>query len=236
MPLITMQSEPENDRSIAAEIARALAERIVSGVLAGGVPLRQEHVAAEFRASHVPVREAFRRLEAQGLVVSEPRRGVRVAPLDAATIREVTEMRAALETLALRHALPHIAMEDVAEAEAALRQARASADIAVWEATNRRFHRALTRPCRMPRLLAAIDDLHRASARFLFVTWKDLGWQPQSEAEHQGILDSVAQRNEAEAERLLGAHIRAAGHSLAAALDDGAHKVAKRESRPDLSS
>jgi len=74
----------ENDRSITGQIARALAQRIVAGVLLPGAPIRQDRVAEEFRASHVPVREAFRKLEAQGLVVSEPRRGVRVAPIDPA--------------------------------------------------------------------------------------------------------------------------------------------------------
>lgn len=64
----------------AAQIAQTLAERIVSGQLEPGARLRQDHVAEEFGTSHVPVREAFRRLEAQGLAVSEPRRGVRVLP------------------------------------------------------------------------------------------------------------------------------------------------------------
>ena len=53
-------------------------------------------VAEEFGASHVPVREAFRLLESQGLVVSEPRRGVRVAGFTLEEVREVAEMRAAL--------------------------------------------------------------------------------------------------------------------------------------------
>src|SRR5438270_404379 len=71
-----MQERERDDRSIATEIARDLGRRIVTGVIAPGEWLRQDHVAEEFRASHVPVREAFRRLEAQGLVQSEPRRGI----------------------------------------------------------------------------------------------------------------------------------------------------------------
>src|SRR5258708_32754088 len=108
-----------DDRSITGQITRALAHRIVIGVLAPGAPIRQDHIAEEFRASHVPVREAFRKLEAQGLVVSEPRRWVRVAPLDPATVMEITEIRAALEVLALRHAIPKITEADLAAADAA---------------------------------------------------------------------------------------------------------------------
>src|ERR1700722_16343209 len=123
--------EAANERSIATEIARALARRIVSGDLAPGEWLRQDHVAAEFRASHVPVREAFRRLEARGLLVSEPRRGVKVAPIDPATVREVTQMRAALEVLALHHAAPKLTEADLAAALLALNEAEAGPDLVI---------------------------------------------------------------------------------------------------------
>ncbi|WP_407818396.1 GntR family transcriptional regulator, partial [Staphylococcus aureus] len=69
----TAKNSPED--TIAARISRTLADRIVRGELSPGERLRQDHIAAEFGASHVPVREAFRRLEAQGLAASIPRRG-----------------------------------------------------------------------------------------------------------------------------------------------------------------
>jgi DNA-binding GntR family transcriptional regulator len=208
----------ENDRSITGQIARALAHRIVTGVLPPGAPIRQDHVAEEFRASHVPVREAFRKLEAQGLVVSEPRRGVRVAPLDPATVMEVTEIRAALEVLALRHAVPKITEADLSAAGAAQSDGEASLDIAVWEAANRRFHRALVAPCAMPRLMANIDDLHQVSARFLFATWQELEWQPRSDDEHRVILARLRARNLEGATAALEQHILAAGRALCARL------------------
>ncbi len=111
------------DEPIALRISRALAERIISGALAAGSRLPQDAVAEEFDASHVPVREAFRRLEAQGLVVSEPRRGVRVAGFSPEEVREVAEMRAALEVLALRHAAPHLTPAILDRAEDATRPA-----------------------------------------------------------------------------------------------------------------
>jgi DNA-binding GntR family transcriptional regulator len=208
----------ENDRSITSQIARALARRIVSGALAPGAPIRQDRIAEEFQASHVPVREAFRKLEAQGLVVSEPRRGVRVAPLDPAAIMEIAEMRAAMETLALRHALASLTEKDLAVATGALSDGETSSDIAVWEAANRRFHRALTAPCAMPRLMASIDDLHQTGARFLFVTWKELEWQPRSDEEHRMILQAARQRDVARAVAALHDHIVGAGQALCAKL------------------
>ncbi|MEQ9246610.1 MAG: GntR family transcriptional regulator, partial [Nitratireductor sp.] len=94
----------EHRETKAAQIARALADRIISGTLEPGARLRQDHVAEEFGASHVPVREAFRLLEAQGLAKNEPRRGVRVAAFDLNQVREVAEMRAALEENSSRNA------------------------------------------------------------------------------------------------------------------------------------
>lgn len=202
------------DRSIASRIAAALAARIVDGRLAPGTPVRQDHVALEFRASHVPVREAFRVLEGQGLLVSEPRRGVRVAPLDPSIVREVTQMRAVLEALALRHAMPNMNVAALEAAEQALRDGEASGEIAVWEQANRRFHRALLAPCAMPRLLLQLDELHQVSARFLFATWQGLSWRPRSDEEHREIL-RLARLGDAEAAAAaLQKHVAAAGIAL----------------------
>lgn len=209
---------PSDDRSLAAAIARALEARIVSGALAPGVRLRQDAVAAEFRASHVPVREAFRRLEAAGLAVAEPRRGVRVAPLAPADVLEVAAMRAALEALALRHALPRLTRADLAAARTATEEGAQGREIAAWEEANRRFHAALLAPCAMPRLLAAIADLHRMGARHLHATWRDLHWQPRSDAEHRAILAAVEAGDVEKACDLLSAHVADAGEALAAAL------------------
>ena len=104
----------------ATRIAETIGERIISGALQPDMPLRQDHVAREFNSSHVPVREAFRQLEAQYLVVGVPRRGVRVAPLDAHSVKEIAEMRAALEVVALRNAAPRLTSAHLAGIELAL--------------------------------------------------------------------------------------------------------------------
>jgi len=204
----------EINQTVADQIASELADRIVSGALAPGTRLRQDHFAAEFSASHVPVREAFRKLEAQGLIVSTPRRGVRVTQIDAGMVLEVTEMRAALEGLALHHALAHLEKKDLEAAQQALVDGEASQEIAVWEAANRRFHLALTAPCGLPRLMASIRDLHRSDARFLFATWNELHWQPRSETEHRSILRAIKRGEGERARELLEAHIREAGQAL----------------------
>ncbi|MBO3759180.1 GntR family transcriptional regulator [Ciceribacter sp. L1K23] len=202
----------EQDDTIAGRISRALAERIIHGELVPGSRLAQDHVAEEFGASHVPVREAFRRLEAQGLVVSLPRRGVRVASFDLKQVREVAEMRAALEVLALRHAAPHLTTGVLDEAEAAATDADNARDVRTWEEANRRFHRLIVSTCGMPRLLAVIDDLHAVSARFLFVAWRQ-GWEARTDKDHRAILVALRQGRVGDACALLEKHVQWIGRA-----------------------
>ncbi len=105
-----------------AGVARILRERIITGEIGPGARLRQDHIAEEFGTSHVPVREAFRELQMQGLAETLPRRGFRVTEFDLAELREVAEMRASLESLALRHAARHVTREILLEAAVATRQ------------------------------------------------------------------------------------------------------------------
>lgn len=213
-----MSMQLGDDRSIAAEIAKTLAARIIAGEIQPDDRLRQDHIALEFKVSHVPVREAFRRLEAQGLVVSEPRKGARVAALDAARVLEVAEMRAALEALALRYAMPAIGLNDLAAARSILVTAVQADDVHELEAVNRKYHQSLIAPCKMPRLLSSIADLHQASARHLFATWRILKYQPRSDREHVAILDAIQDNECDRACDLLANHILQAGQKLVAAL------------------
>jgi DNA-binding GntR family transcriptional regulator len=194
--------------TVAARIAEIIAARIIAGTLPPDVPLRQDHVAREFNSSHVPVREAFRQLEAQHLVISLPRRGVRVAPLDATSIREISEMRAALEVVALRHAVPRLTPAHLAKIELALIEGENAETLQELEAANRAFHQALVTPCAMPRLLASLDGLQRANSRLVFTMARSSGWQPRSNQDHRLILGAMRTRNIEQACSLLARHIQ----------------------------
>lgn len=198
------------DDTIAVRISKVLADRIIAGALEPGSRLGQDHIADEFGASHVPVREAFRRLEAQGLVVSAPRRGVRVAGFSLEEIREVAEMRAALEGLALRNATPHLTKAILDQAEEANRAGDRARYVQAWEEANRTFHRIILTPCGMPRLLKAIDDLHTASARFLFSGWR-AEWDAPTDRDHRAILDALRAGQPELAASVLARHVQTIG-------------------------
>lgn len=198
-----------SNTTIADRIYDTLSEQIIRGTLPPGEKLRQDHIARAFDTSHVPVREAFLKLEAHGLAVSLPRRGTRVSELDPAELREITEMRTALEVLALQHAGLAMTTVELNLAEEARKACDAAEDLPTWEARNRAFHRAILTPCRMPRLLAAIDDLHIASARHLLANWKS-GWSQREDKDHAAILSLLRRRDVSAACELLRRHLRRA--------------------------
>jgi DNA-binding GntR family transcriptional regulator len=192
----------------AQRIAQSIGERIISGVLQPDAPLRQDHIAREFNSSHVPVREAFRQLEAQHLVIAAPRRGVRVAPLDTKSVKEIAEMRAALEVVALRNAAPKLTSAQLARIELALIEADNAETIQEFEVANRTFHHALVAPCAMPRLLACLDGLQLANSRMVFAMARNVGWRPRSNQDHRLILQALRSRNLDQACSLLTRHIQ----------------------------
>lgn len=195
--------------TIADRIYDTLSQQIITGELSAGEKLRQDHIARAFEASHVPVREALLRLQAHGLAKSEPRRGMRVTALDPAEVREVIEMRVALETLALQHSVQNMtptALKTANDARIACDQAESMPQ---WEARNRVFHRAILTPCAMPRLLHAIDDLHIASARHLFAHWRPK-WVQRVDPDHASIVQALKNRDALSATTILVRHIRRA--------------------------
>ncbi|WP_050468826.1 GntR family transcriptional regulator [Herbaspirillum chlorophenolicum] len=201
-------SEPQKDPGTTVErIAEALRIRIVRGEIAGGAALRQDHVAQEFQSSHVPVREAFQRLEAQGLVVTLPRRGVRVTSLSPAVIKENVEMRASLEILALRHSAGKFTPEHIERLEQAHASCSEAASLAQWDEANNLFHEILSSECGMPRLLAVLRQLQLTNSRYLFSTGFKRGWQPRSDHDHLLIIDALKDKKVDRALQLLSMHI-----------------------------
>ncbi len=207
---ITLGMTNAAKQTISDQILNALTDRIVRGDLPAGEKLRQDHIAREFDTSHVPVREALLRLEARGLAVSLPRRGVRVAEFDTATAREVREMRLALEPAALRHSLPNLAQPQKDEAESARLACDEADDILTWEAQNRRFHMAIIAGCGMPRMLAELADLQVLSARHLLANYSER-WEKRADRDHRAIMSAIAARDVDLAVSVLRRHLSRLG-------------------------
>jgi DNA-binding GntR family transcriptional regulator len=194
---------------------------IVSGRLAPGEPLRQDEIARSFGVSHVPIREAFLRLEAERLVEIRPRRGAIVAPLSAAELEELNEMRAALECCALRVAAPNLTDSDLQKAAQVL--ARIDRQPERWAEQNTAFHTILYKPSERPRLLAEILSLQRSVERYLYHEVKVTNNFAHSQREHRKLLELISQRKIEEACSLLNDHILKPGRILVSKLRKSGH-------------
>jgi DNA-binding GntR family transcriptional regulator len=194
-----------------------LRQDILSGALPPGRILRQDELATAYGASRMPIREALRTLAAEGLITLHPNRGALVAPMDGADFREISEMRASAEALAMRLALPNLSntqIEQAAEVNAAL----LTGSVEDFCALNHQFHMALYQPCQRPRLLAHITGLHRLAERYIRFTISHLAYGGQSSKGHDALLSACYRRDGCAAEALVVAHISDAEKTLAAHL------------------
>lgn len=206
-------------RSTPDLIAEVLRQAISDGRLAAGRPLRQVELAAELGVSRIPLREALRRLEAEGLVRHSPHRGAVVAELSWQEAREIGEMRLALELLALRRAVPRLDPATLDRAEALLAEAERTTDPGRWSALNRQFHTALYAPSERPLLLAHIERLHHNLDRYMRLVLGDLGHQRVSQDEHAALLAACRAGDAETACAVLEHHIATADARLVAHLE-----------------
>ncbi|MCZ4279898.1 GntR family transcriptional regulator [Kiloniella laminariae] len=197
----------------ANEIARLLRTDIISGEIPQGEILRQENLAQRFQTSRMPVRDALRILEQEGLVDLQPNRGAQVAILDVEGIREIYEMRAVAEVLALRHAIPELTNSQIEKAEK-IRSEAESAGLEQFGVLNKAFHETLYAPCARPRLLSHISSLHDLADRYLRIAAIELDYIDRSNQEHCQLLAACNARDTLKACKLLDQHIISAGEKL----------------------
>jgi DNA-binding GntR family transcriptional regulator len=206
-PLQGRQSSPEI-------IVESLRRAIIEGQLGAGESLRQENLAKHFAVSRIPVREALRQLESEGWIVLRPNRGARVSTLSAEEVREIYEIRAPLEAMALRLAAPHHTAQSFKAVASILRTARITCDQSLYVQYNREFHLALYAPAVRPRLLALIHSLHSQGERYLRLKLGMPAHKRQSDDEHEQIFKALRSGKIEKSVRTLEAHLLQTGNLL----------------------
>lgn len=170
LPVEVPRHEPIHRQSLAAAVAERLREKILNGELNEGQQLRQDNIAAEFQVSRIPVREAFLRLEAEGLVTVVANRGAVVSSLSPEEIQELFEIRAVLECHILRQAVPNLTKSDFQAAEKILKEYEEAVEqefeIATWGELNWRFHSTLYEPAKRPMLMTLLKTLNSNCDRY----------------------------------------------------------------------
>src|SRR5215211_7235532 len=160
---------PIQRQTIASMTIEALRERILRGDYPEGEPLRQDALAEELGVSRIPVREALRQLEAEGLVTFNPHRGAVVSTLSLSEIDELFELRADIETDLLRRAIPKTTAEQLERATDVLdefERALTAGEAARWGPLNWRFHSALYAPAERNFTMGVLQKLHQHSDRY----------------------------------------------------------------------
>jgi DNA-binding GntR family transcriptional regulator len=193
------------------EVADELRERIYSGSYALGVKLRQEELAEDLQVSRTPLREALRVLESEGLLHSEPGRGVRVVPADVNKFLSAYQLREVIDGLAARLA----AGSPDAAGQAALNEMieRQRAALDPWtppEYTreNVAFHTAVMALAANEYVAAQAPIVRMTSQVFTPVAILEAAHAARAVDQHTEIAAAIVARDPEEAERLARAHIR----------------------------
>ncbi len=205
-------------RTATQHVVDRLREAIVGGELAEGSQLLQNEIAQALGVSRTPVRELLRLLEAEGWVVFSPHRGAVVATLSGDEVRQIFDIRFALESLALRKSVPLMEAAAFGQAEALIEEMDSERDIGRWVDLNRRFHLSLYQHAGS-RLLALIQSQYDAVDRYLRCELVVLDNAADSQVEHRAILAACRALDVERAIALCEPHIAEAGEDLAEALE-----------------
>ncbi|RKQ58774.1 GntR family transcriptional regulator [Vogesella indigofera] len=216
---MSQESKDSAPLSLTTVATDAIRQRILAGEWADGSQLRQEALSRELGMSRVPVREALRQLEAEGLVNIEDNKGAVVSQLSLPEIVELLRVRVLLECDVLLEAIPRQTSADIAEAEALLTRfenALRDKDISAWGILNAQFHLALYRAAARPQTLAIIEQLHNRTDRYTRMQILLTGFNDRAHREHTQLLELCKQKDAISAAAFLRQHVMNAEEALEA--------------------
>jgi DNA-binding GntR family transcriptional regulator len=211
-------NRPIERRTVAAEAAEILRQRILSGEIRAGQPIRQEQIAQELGVSRIPLREALKQLEAEGFVTIAPHKGAVVATLSAEEAEELFALRAQLEGWLLREAIPQMREADFAHLDAIIDESRAPDNLARWGELNWQFHEALYRSAGRPLSLRFLKRIHDNLDRYLRLQIAITRDWDRAYKDHQDLVAFSRERNIEAAVALLEDHILGTAKALSSTL------------------
>jgi len=184
-----------------------LRELIFSNEYPQGYQLRQDEVSKRLGVSHIPVREAFQLLEAEGLITTVPYRGAVVSTLSAAEILEYFDIRAVLEVDLLRRAIPKITADVIERARQTVTQMDGAAPLH-WGELNWELHEALYAPANRPITLELVRKIHDNLDRYVRIQLTlSSANKERAHREHEALIELCAAGEKTKAARLLIEHI-----------------------------
>jgi DNA-binding GntR family transcriptional regulator len=191
-------------------IAAYLRDAILFGDIQPGQWIRQEDVAARLGTSRLPVREALRMLEAEGLTEHEANKGSRVPLLDQHEVDVVYQMRERLEPLALSESLPHLSDDQIQHMEQIQQRIESDDGLPEFLVLDREFHLTSYTACPSEQLVSTVSRLWNSTQHyrraFMLLSGSERRWVVNSE--HRLLLDAIRRKDAVDGERFLSGHIR----------------------------
>lgn len=187
----------KNFRPLREMVYEELREQIMTGGILPGARLMEVELAREMEVSRTPIREAIRKLEKEGLVDIEPRRGAYAASLSSDDMIDTLEVCQNAEGLAAFFAASRMTREQKKALKNASRQydeAAAKADVAAMIHYDDEFHRIIAKSCNNKFLLQMLDQLHRPVLRFRYIHYGQTGAPDALEGTsdtHMAILEAI---------------------------------------------
>jgi DNA-binding GntR family transcriptional regulator len=189
MTLEELAGRTSGDSSAPHYIAGVLREAIYRGILPEGKPLHQAQLALRLGVSPIPLREALRLLETEGLVAFQGYRGAIVTALSVEEARELYEMISALETNLLRIAFPRITKRIAGDAEKILNIMDEEQDCIRWRDLNQMFHNMLFEPADRPITVDTLARMRQKTDRNIRIHLESM--KEESQRQHRKILAAV---------------------------------------------
>ena len=214
---------------IATDVARVLSDRIVFLELAPGTRIHEEEVGAEFGVSRSPVREVFRMLEADGLVVRAARKGVSVTPMSRRDLDEVYACRVGLEGLAAAEAASHLDRKSRKTIEtnlAGMNRAFKAKDVPTFFRHNVAFTRAVHLASQNQTLVRVVAGIEKQALRYRYLAHlQSLEMLSMSLEGHSGVADAILAGEVAVARRRAEQLMKRAHGVIAKALAESAYAL-----------
>jgi DNA-binding GntR family transcriptional regulator len=200
-------------KSIVDRTAKALEDMIIKGKLKPGQKIKEQEISTRLGISRPPLREAFKSLEAEGLIRREPRRGVYVSELKETDIWEIYTLKLALYGLAVTLAVDRMKdgdirkMEKIVDRMEAVVHGHGKPDVLKYEELNNLFHETTANIAGHGRLKKIHQSLNNQVKRMAYRSFKDPVHLTESCEYHRKIVEAMKGRNKELAEQLTREHI-----------------------------
>jgi DNA-binding GntR family transcriptional regulator len=205
-----MTPKPPTHGAAGARIAAELREAILTGEHAPGARIRQEDLAGRHGASRLPVREALRMLEAEGLVTLVANTGAWVAQLSLAECEEMYQIRERIEPLLLRFNIPLLSEESIDRLGVLADAMESSEDVEQFLRLDREFHLSCYSSAQTSVLGDTVLQLWNRTQHYRRAFTRVFRSEGDRSVhhEHQLMVSAIRRRDIDEAERILAGHIR----------------------------